>query len=172
MWLSLRVLFSDKPDIFVHYSKQVRCCRCLCRRVAYTALQLQLWWISEYIVCMVLQLQEQTLQHRSGAEYKSSAISLIHKFQTRFQLCCCETSYITLLTQTLLCLSAYISHNTKLSFIHTPPVCTAKHFTSCWCQGHSLYLFLSPQKSSLTPVFIIKFWLLGRTHLDHLWLTL
>lgn len=38
---------------------------------------------------------------------------------------------------------------------------TAKRFTSCWCQGRSLYLFPSPQKSSLTPVFIIEPWLPG-----------
>lgn len=39
---------------------------------------------------------------------------------------------------------------------------TAKYFTSCWCQGRSLYLFPNPQKSSLTPVFIINLWLPGR----------
>lgn len=48
---------------------------------------------------------------------------------------------------------------------HRPTVLsqsTAKHFTSCCCNARSVYLFLSLQKFSLTPVFIIKFLLLKR----------
>lgn len=163
--LSLLQWHFQEPKDFVCHSKQVRCCRCLCGRVAYTVSQLQMWWISEIqcIVNMVLQLQKQTRQKGSGAEDESNTFNLNYRFETRFKCCCCETSDITLFRSNMI-VSVFISHNSKLPFIHTSPVHTAKHFTSCWCQGRSLYLFLSPQKSSLTPVFIIKLWLLGRHH--------
>lgn len=94
---------------------------------------------------------------------KSRAFNLIHSFKTRSKFLLPWNSWHNIFTQTWLCL--FISHHTKLSFIRATPVHTAKHFTSCWCHGCSHYLFLNPQKSGLTPVFMIKLWLLGR-HLD------
>lgn len=62
------------------------------------------------------------------------------------------------------CLYLFLITQSSLSYVLRRPA-TAKHFTSCWCQARSLYLFLSPQKSGPAPVFMIKLWLLGR-HLD------
>ena len=139
-------------------------CVCVCVCQVHAASQLQMWRISavRHIVYAVSQLQNQTRLRRSGAGPINQAhFNWIHRFwKTTFSFFFAAVK----LKHDCVCLYLFLITQSSLSYVLHRPA-TAKHFTSCWCQGRSLYLFLSPQKSGPAPVFMIKLWLLGR-HLD------
>lgn len=164
--------FLRNQKFFVSRSEEVRCFRCLCVCVlgprCFTAPDVTDFRDSAHRVRGVAITETDTAEEKWSGPINQAHFNWIHRFLEKknyIQIFFFSSSSAAVkLKHDCVCLYLFLITQSSLSYVLRRPA-TAKHFTSCWCQARSLYLFLSPQKSCPAPVFMIKLWLLGR-HLD------